>query len=93
MIQKGESGGVRLLLDVGWTQTEEGFFKGFKRGDRLGHYVNIIKTDGGWKVEFDDYRSVGIVSNYQSVLSNHPIHRVTDNLPVDRDFEIKDYQI
>ena len=29
-ILKGESAGVSLFLDVGWTKTDNGFFKGFK---------------------------------------------------------------
>ena len=90
LILKGESAGVRLFLDVGWTKTDNGFFKGFKFAEeRKGNYTNIIKTDTGWHVEFDDYRTVGIVSNFRSVLTNHPVFRYTDNLPVDSDYYIK----
>ena len=94
LILKGESAGVRLFLDVGWTKTDNGFFKGFKFAEeRKGNYTNIIKTDTGWHVEFDDYRTVGIVSNFRSVLTNHPVFRYTDNLPVDSDYYIKDMQL
>jgi len=93
MIEKGESAGVKLYLDVGWTKTENGFFKGYKIGDRKGNYTNITKTEAGWHIEFDDYRTQGITSNYISVLSNHPDHRTTDNLPIDRDFYIDNLQL
>ena len=93
MINKGESAGVTLYLDVGWTKTDNGFFKGYKTGLRKGNYTEITKTNTGWNVEFDDYRTQGITSNYVSVLSNHPYHRETDNLPVDRDYSIEDLQL
>lgn len=89
----GESAGVKLFTDTGWTKTDTGFFKGYDFGNRKGNYVNILKTDTGWKVEFDDYRTIGCSSNYVSLLSNHPLHRETDNLPVDKDFEIDDLQL
>lgn len=94
MINKGESAGVTLYLDVGWTKTDSGFFKGYKLpGERKGNYTNITKTDIGWHVEFDDYRTQGMVSNYVSVLSNAPTHRETDNLPVDSDYAIENMQL
>ena len=92
-ILKGESAGVSLFLDVGWTKTDNGFFKGFKLGDRKGNYTEISKIDSGWHVEFDDYRTQGLTSNYVSLLSNHPAHRETDNLPVDRDYYTEDLQL
>ena len=94
MIMKDESAGVRLFLDVGWTKTANGYFKGYKLpGERKGIYTEITKTDIGWHVEFDDYRTLGVVSNFQSVLSNNPIHRTTDNLPVDSDYSIENMQL
>ena len=93
MMKKGESAGVSLFLDVGWTKTENGFFKGYKIKDRTGNYTEITKTDEGWNVEFDNYRTQGITSNYISLFSNHPDHRETDNLPIDRDFHIKNLQL
>ena len=72
MIKKGESAGVSLYLDVGWSKTDNGFFKGYKIGDRKGNYTNITKTETGWHIEFDDYRTQGITSNYISVLSKPP---------------------
>ena len=41
MINKGESAGVTLYLDVGWTKTDNGFFKGYKTGLRKGNYTEI----------------------------------------------------
>tara|TARA_R110002074_G_scaffold127137_1_gene265937 strand:- start:3256 stop:4383 length:1128 start_codon:yes stop_codon:yes gene_type:complete len=98
MIMKDESADVRLFLDVGWTKTDTGYFKGYKLpGERKGNYTEITKIDTGWRVEFDDYRTQGIVSNFQSSLSNHPVHRETeihsDNLPVDSDYSIENMQL
>ena len=92
-ILKGESAGVSLYLDIGWKKTDTGFFKGVKLGERKGNYTEITNTDKGWKIEFDDYRTQGITSNYISVLSNHPFHRSTDNLPIDRDYIIEDLEL
>ena len=94
MMLKGESAGTRLFLDVGWTKTDNSYFKGYKLpGERKGNYTKITQIDTGWKVEFDDYRTIGMVSNYQSVLSNNPVHRTTDNLPVDSDYSIENMQL
>lgn len=93
LIMKGESAGVRLFLDVGWTKTDKGFFKGYKFDERKGNYIDITKTDTGWHVEFDDYRTIGMVSNLRSVLSNHPVFRERDNLPIDSDYSIQDMQL
>lgn len=93
LILKDESASVRLFLDVGWTKTDYGFFKGHDFGNRKGNYTKIIKTDKGWDIKFDDYRTQGITSNLVSLLSNHPQHRETDNLPINRDFSIQDMQL
>ena len=60
MIKKGVSAGVSLYLDVGWTKTDNGFTKGYKIGDPKGNYTNITKTETGWHIESDDYRTQGI---------------------------------
>lgn len=92
-ILKDESAGVSLYLDIGWTKTADGYTKGFNFGNRKGNYTNIIKTNAGWKILFDDYRTQGITSNEKAILSNHPLHRTTDNLPVDSDFVIENKKL
>lgn len=90
---KGESAGVSLYLDIGWTSTDDGFFKGFDFGNKKGNYTKINKSNVGWDISFDDYRTQGITSNSMSLLSNHPIHRNTDNLVIDNDFAIDNSEL
>ncbi len=92
-LYKGEAGGVSLYLDIGWTKTDNGYFKGFDFGNKKGNYTQIEKTHTGWSISFDDYRTQGITSNSLSLLSNHPVHRNTDNLQIDTDFLIDNSEL